>query len=203
MLLGFHQLPARACLQHRAANACKCAMPLNSIFPVCSNFLQQAPFQRRLIKLDACRSSMVPARANAHEYQASIQQIRIARPTDRLADLKHFYCEALGLREVASFQDHDGYTGSIIALPDRRCHLEFTQHSSGSACPAPSKDNLVVLYIESEQALLDIVEHLATLSILPVEPENPWWSNSVLSYTFEDPDGWRVVLCQGSGVETP
>jgi hypothetical protein len=29
----------------------------------------------------------------------------------------------------------------------------------------------------------------------PVEPENPYWTGT--SHTFEDPDGWRVVLYYG------
>ncbi|WP_425293855.1 hypothetical protein [Microvirga pakistanensis] len=30
------------------------------------------------------------------------------------------------------------------------------------------------------------------------EPENPYWLGQ--SVTFEDPDGWRVVLCQTPGI---
>jgi hypothetical protein len=29
-----------------------------------------------------------------------------------------------------------------------------------------------------------------------IEPENPYWNGK--SQTFEDPDGWRVVLYDGS-----
>lgn len=60
-----------------------------------------------------------------------------------------------------------------------------------------------MLYIQSEQALDRVVRHLEDLGITPTLPENPWWSKSVTSYTFEDPDGWRIVLCQGAGVEAP
>jgi hypothetical protein len=31
-----------------------------------------------------------------------------------------------------------------------------------------------------------------------VEPENPYWSGA--GVTFEDPDGWRLVLCNASGI---
>lgn len=27
---------------------------------------------------------------------------------------------------------------------------------------------------------------------VPIEPENPYWKD--LGKTFEDPDGWRIVL---------
>ena len=30
------------------------------------------------------------------------------------------------------------------------------------------------------------------MGILPVEPENPYWKDK--SETYEDPDGWRVIL---------
>jgi hypothetical protein len=32
----------------------------------------------------------------------------------------------------------------------------------------------------------------------PVEPENPYWAEKGL--TFEDPDGWRVVLMHAAGI---
>jgi hypothetical protein len=32
----------------------------------------------------------------------------------------------------------------------------------------------------------------------PVEPENPYWAKNRL--TFEDPDGWRVVLMHTAGI---
>jgi hypothetical protein len=39
----------------------------------------------------------------------------------------------------------------------------------------------------------------AALGYSPVEPENPYWSGK--SVTFEDPDGWRVVLCNTAGTQ--
>ena len=71
-----------------------------------------------------------------------VAQVRIARPTDRLAEVVSFYRDALGLEQIASFEGHAGYEGVMLALPGRRDHLEFTHHQSGSPCPAPTKDNL-------------------------------------------------------------
>jgi hypothetical protein len=31
-----------------------------------------------------------------------------------------------------------------------------------------------------------------------VEPENPYWRGRAL--TYEDPDGWRVVVCSTAGI---
>ena len=51
-----------------------------------------------------------------------VTQVRIARPTDRLVEVVRFYRDALGLKQIASFEDHA---------------------TSGSPCPAPTKDNLL------------------------------------------------------------
>lgn len=124
----------------------------------------------------------------------SVAQVRIARPTDRLDEVVRFYRDGLGLPVLGSFRDHAGYDGVMLGLPDRTYHLEFTRHRDGSPCPAPSRDNLLVLYIPDETHLERIRARLEALGCRPVEPENPYWRDK--SVTFEDPDGWRVVLCR-------
>ncbi len=122
-----------------------------------------------------------------------LAQIRVARPTDRLAEVLRFYAEHLGLPVIYRFEDHDGYTGVMLGLPGTEYHLEFTTHVDGSPCPAPTLDNLLVLYFHGEAAMYDVVERLAAAGHEPVEPENPYWTK-VGALTFEDPDRWRVVL---------
>jgi catechol 2,3-dioxygenase-like lactoylglutathione lyase family enzyme len=124
---------------------------------------------------------------------ARVAQVRIARPTDRLAAVVAFYRDGLGLRELARFANHDGYDGVMLGLPGSTYHLEFTQRVGGSPCPAPSADNLLVLYIPDAAELAALRERLERLGYRAVEPENPYWLH--ISVTFEDPDGWRVVLC--------
>jgi hypothetical protein len=77
-----------------------------------------------------------------------VTQVRIARPTDRLAEVVRFYRDALGLKQMASFESHAGYDGVMLALPGRRAHLEFTHYTSGSLCLAPTKDNLLVYFAQ-------------------------------------------------------
>ena len=77
------------------------------------------------------------------DHGSPVTQVRIARPTDRLAEVVRFYRDALGLEQIASFEGHAGYDGVMLALPGRRDHLEFTHYASGSPCPAPTKDNLL------------------------------------------------------------
>jgi uncharacterized glyoxalase superfamily protein PhnB len=43
-----------------------------------------------------------------------------------------------------------------------------------------------------------MLERLAARGAPRVEPENPYWGDK--SVTFEDPDGWRVVICAVTGV---
>ena len=127
-----------------------------------------------------------------------VAQVRIARPTDLLEEVVRFYRDALGLEQIASFEGHAGYDGVMLALPGRRDHLEFTGHASGSPCPAPTKDNLLVFYVEDDGAIGEMAARLQRHGHEPVEPENPYWAEKGL--TFEDPDGWRVVLMRAAGV---
>src|SRR5215212_873090 len=105
-----------------------------------------------------------------------VAQVRIARPTDHLAEVVGFYRDALGLEQIASFEGHAGYEGVMLALPGRRDHLEFTHHESGSPCPAPTKDNLLVFYVEDEGAIRQISARLERHGHEEVEPENPYWA---------------------------
>ena len=130
-----------------------------------------------------------------HANRVTIAQIRVARPTDKLKEIVAFYRDALGLPLIGSFEKHAGYSGVMFGMPTEQFHLEFTQHESGSPCPAPSKDNLLVLYLPDEATFRRTVERLEEHGCAPVEPENPYWKQS--SLTFEDPDGWRVVIYQG------
>jgi len=129
---------------------------------------------------------------------ATVAQVRIARPTDQLEKVVAFYRDGLGLREIDRFQGHDGYDGVMLGLPGRTYHLEFTQSAAGSPYPAPTDDNLLVLYIPDAADYEHLCARLARLGYPSVEPANPYWRGK--STTFEDPDGWRVVLCHGSGI---
>ena len=51
---------------------------------------------------------------------------RVARPTDKLAEIREFYVTALGLSELGSFSDHEGYDGVMIGVAGKEYHFEFT-----------------------------------------------------------------------------
>jgi catechol 2,3-dioxygenase-like lactoylglutathione lyase family enzyme len=122
-------------------------------------------------------------------------QIRVARPTDKLAEVVTFYRDGMGLPMIAHFESHAGYSGVILGTPTDHFHLEFTHAEAGSPCPAPTKDNLLVFYIPEDKVYAEAVKRMKDHGYQPVEPENPYWKDK--SYTFEDPDGWRMVIYRG------
>jgi len=128
-----------------------------------------------------------------------VVRVRWARPTDRLEEVVAFYRDGLGLAVLGRFVGHSGYDGVTLGLPGSDYQLELTTHADGSPCPAPSLDNLLVLYVESEQAAELAAGRLADLGYRDVEPENPYWDGR--SITIPDPDGWRVVLDWGLAEE--
>jgi catechol 2,3-dioxygenase-like lactoylglutathione lyase family enzyme len=130
-------------------------------------------------------------------------QIRVARPTDKLEEIIAFYRDGLGLPVIGHFEGHAGYTGVMFGMPDDRFHLEFTHAELGSPYPAPSEDNLLVLYMSS---LRDHLVGLSRLSgrsatefarrlsgILLAEKARTGWSRSELAHS-----GWHSrMLRQG------
>lgn len=123
--------------------------------------------------------------------QWPVARVRFARPTDRLAEVLRFYEEGLGLARIDSFEHHAGYSGVMLGLPGEACHLEFTEHEGGSPGPAPTRENLLVLYLTDRDAIAAIDGRMRALGHEPVEPENPYWSGDL---AYEDPDGWGLVL---------
>ena len=127
-----------------------------------------------------------------------VAQVRVARPTAKLGEVVRFYRDGLGLEEIGSFTGHAGYSGVMLGLPGHGYHLEFTEHKEAEPCPAPSKDNLLVFYIPNRTAINRVAARLSRLGYNPVMAENPYWR--VQGLTFEDPEGWRVVLMNTSGI---
>ncbi len=128
-----------------------------------------------------------------------ISQIRFARPTNDLTPILRFYEEGLMFRRIGEFKDHAGYTGVMLGMPDASVHLEFTQHEAPVAAAPPTRDNLLVLYFATREDCNHYAKRLNDLGFPVVEPENPYWLNDAT--TFEDPDGWRVVLVARPGFD--
>jgi len=121
--------------------------------------------------------------------------LRVARPTDKLDEVVRFYSLGLGLTVLGSFRDHDGFDGTMLGIPGAAYHLEFTHKRGHSVGPAPTQDNLLVLYLPDSGRWREAVDRMRGAGYEPVASFNPYWDRSGL--TFEDPDGYRVVLQNG------
>ena len=118
--------------------------------------------------------------------------LRVARPTDNLAEVVRFYADGLGLARLDSFEDHDGFDGVMLGVPGAAYHLEFTQSRRHEAGRAPTRDNLLVFYLPDRRDWQEAVDRMIAAGYAPVLSFNPYWDR--LGRTFEDPDGYRVVL---------
>ena len=118
--------------------------------------------------------------------------LRVAHPTDHLEEVIRFYTEGIGLSILGSFQDHEGFDGVMLGLPGAAYHLEFTRKHGHSAGRAPTQDNLLVFYISDKQEWLNAIERMAAAGYKRVPSFNPYWDR--LGQTYEDPDGYRVVI---------
>lgn len=119
------------------------------------------------------------------------QQIRMARPSDNIDELKKFYIDGLGFQIISEF-DIDGYRGMILGHPHHDYHLEFIQEHGVRYGKAPSHEHLLVFYFSDKEAWQSTVTRMATIGASPVESYNPYWVKSGI--TYEDADGYRVVL---------
>jgi hypothetical protein len=121
-----------------------------------------------------------------------VPHLRIARPTDRLAEIVAMYRRGLNLEELGRFCDHDGYDGVILGRADHQWHLEFTSHATVPAGGAPSGEHLLVVYLPDRSRWEAACLRMASAGFTKVDPENPYWARG--GCTLQDPDGYRVVL---------
>ena len=125
-----------------------------------------------------------------------VPKLRVARPTDQLAAVLHFYQNGLGLVELASFKAHNGFDGVMLGRPNAPYHFEFTHQPGHQVGRAPTSDNLLVFYLPDAGEWQAAVQRMQAAGFAPVPSYNPYWDQ--LGATFEDPDGYRVVLQQAA-----
>jgi len=122
--------------------------------------------------------------------------LRVARPTDQLDAVVRFYTVGLGLIPLASFEDHDGFDGVMLGIPGASHHLEFTRKKGHLAGCAPTADNLLVFYLPDAEQWREAIDRMIAAGYESVSSFNPYWDRA--GRTFEDPDGYRVVLQNAS-----
>jgi catechol 2,3-dioxygenase-like lactoylglutathione lyase family enzyme len=121
-----------------------------------------------------------------------VPKLRVARPTNDLSALRRFYIDGLGLPELYAFADHDGFDGLMVGQAQAPYHFEFTQQAGQVVPPAPTAENLLIFYLPEQAAWQAAVARMRALGYPPVPAHNAYWDQQGL--TFEDPDGYRVVL---------
>jgi catechol 2,3-dioxygenase-like lactoylglutathione lyase family enzyme len=120
-----------------------------------------------------------------------MSQVRVAPPTRDLAAAASFYGDALGLPLLASFDDHDGYSGVIFGVPDASRQLELVSHEG--VVPSPTSEDQLVVYLGSAER---VAAHGARLREAGFEPRlssNSYWQRTG-AVCFVDPDGYWLVL---------
>lgn len=118
--------------------------------------------------------------------------LRVARPTDDLDALLPFYQDGLGFDLLFRFEGHDGFDGMMLGRKGAPYHLEFTTGAGHPAGRAPTQDHLLVFYISNAAEWRTAVDRMTAAGFPVVPSYNPYWD--IAGATFEDPDGYRVVL---------
>ena len=118
--------------------------------------------------------------------------LRVVRPSDDLDANVKFYRDGLGFEVLYEFRDHDGFDAVMLGRQEAAYHLAFV-HKAGRA---PSEDNLLVFYLPGADEWEQAVARLEELGHKSVKAFNPYWDKK--GKTFEDPDGYRVVLQRAS-----
>lgn len=130
--------------------------------------------------------------AQGQKPRAVAPQLRIARPVQDIAKSSEMYTRGLGLSVVGSFADHEGFDGVMLGVPGGGYHFEFTHCGAHPVEPSPSSEDLAVFYLPSKRGFEESCASMLAAGFTQVASFNPYWD--VNGRTFEDADGYRVVL---------
>lgn len=128
-------------------------------------------------------------------------KLRVARPTNSLANILKFYRDGLGLDVVGRFTDHDGFSGVMLGQASLPYHFEFTSEEGKPVPKAPTKENLFAFYFPDESKWNSACARMQKNGFAPVKSHNPYWDEH--GKTFEDFEGYRVVLVNGDWPAEP
>ncbi len=118
-------------------------------------------------------------------------KLRVARHTRDLEKIIHFYVDIVGLNNLGSFTDHDGYNGVFLGTDGQDWHLEFTT-SNEEPVHQPDEDDMLVLYCKTELEKQELLQRFSNAGIKGINAKNPYWSKN--ADTFLDPDRFRIVI---------
>jgi catechol 2,3-dioxygenase-like lactoylglutathione lyase family enzyme len=114
-----------------------------------------------------------------------------------LAGAEQFWVAGLGLEVLfrTGPESEGGHALLMVGWPTAAWHLELIGDPTGETLAAPTEEDLLVLYLDGpiEQSVIDRLERAGGRR---VSARNPYWDR--WGITFEDPDGYRLVLSSRS-----
>lgn len=126
----------------------------------------------------------------------TVPVLRVARPSNDPNGLLRFYCDGLGLTVLCRFEDHAGFDGIMLGREGAPYHFEFTKKRGQVEKRASSDDDLLVFYYPDCADWHAAIRRMQNAGFVPVRSSNPYWDWE--GATFEDSDGYRVVLQNAS-----
>ncbi len=127
--------------------------------------------------------------------------LRIARPVSDLERTVAMYKAGLGLAELGRFADHDGFDGVMLGYREAGYHFEFTCCRTHPVQPTPTPEDLFVFYVPDAGEWERTCAAMLGAGFRQVRSFNPYWER--LGRTYEDADGYRVVVQQAAWSNGP
>jgi catechol 2,3-dioxygenase-like lactoylglutathione lyase family enzyme len=159
------------------------------------NFDPDAIGTPRLRRFDGAKTwTYVDAEQRPHH-------MRVARPVGDLERATAMYCRGLGLVEIGRFENHDGFDGIMLGEAESDHHLEFTRCRTHPLPPRMTPEDLLVFYLPDADEWQRACRRMSACGFIEMAPVNPYWARR--GRTFQDPDGYRVVLQQAEWTNPP
>ncbi|MHB1533982.1 MAG: VOC family protein [Acidimicrobiales bacterium] len=119
--------------------------------------------------------------------------LRIARPSRDLKRAEHFWTDGLALQALCrtGAEAEGGHALVMLGWPEAAWHLELIDDPHGETPPAPTDEDLLVLYVGGPLDR-ELIGRLVHAGGRRVAARNPYWDR--WGVTIVDPDGYRLVL---------
>lgn len=118
--------------------------------------------------------------------------MRIAKPVTNLERAFLMYSQGLGMKKIADFTNHAGFSGMMLGQDHLPWHIEFTLCLHHPVKPLQTEEDLLVLYYPDKTEWERVCTRMINAGFIPVNSFNPYWD--INGRTFVDFDGYRVVI---------